>query len=202
MRIQEATACTMSEHEHQILTSSFASVKFEFSDLDGLTWSPALKRHKLYPGILFSPSPNSIHLRTRTQSDSHGPFGVLSITNLGSHRPGEQLRSSASLPTALSSAFHSHVNMTSESEDEDSTPMSTPTQTDFSFDLSTSNSSRSLHIPASSPASTNVDKLILVDSQSATPVPMLKEKKNLRLRLPPKRQAENEKLGPTSKRCP
>jgi len=201
MRIQEATACTMSEHEHQILTSSFASVKFEFSDLDGLTWSPALKRHKLYPGIPYSPSPNSIYLRTRAQSDSHGPFGVLSNTNVNSHKPGEQLRSSASLPTALSSAFHSHVKMTYDSEDEDPTPMPTPTQADFSFDLSASNSSRSLHIPASFPSSTNINQSILVDGQSATPVPMLKEKKWLHLRLPSKHQVENEKLGPTSKHC-
>jgi len=199
MRVQEATACTMSEHEHQILTSSFASVKFEFSDLDGLTWTPTLKRPKLYPGILYCPSPN--YLRARAQSDSHGPFGVLSNTNLSSHRPSEQLRSSASLPTALSSAFHSHVKIKYESEDEDPTPMSTPTQADFSFDLSSSNSSRSLHIPASSPSLMNLDELIVVDSSSATPVPMLKEKKKLRLRLPPKSQAENEKSESIHKRC-
>jgi len=196
MRIQEATACTMSEHERQILTRSFASVKFEFSDLDGLTWSPVAKRRKLYPMVAHSPLPYSTDLRGRVQSESNNPFGVLSNTTISSPKPGEQLRSSTSLPVGLSSEFHAHIKAAYESEDEDPTPMPTPTQTDFSFDLPIYNPSHSLHIPA---AFTNVDKLILADCHTATPVPVLIEKKKLRLRLPPKRQLENEKVEPVTK---
>lgn len=187
MRIQEATAFTMSEHEHQVLTSSFASVKFEFSDLDGLTWSPCSNLCKLYSPMAHPPYKHSVYPRTRTQSESHSPFSVLSNQDLPrpEYKREETVRPSPSLPTLLSSSFHSHAanqNIIASygAEDDDPTPMSTPTQAQFSFD------SRTSPIPPSNSTSA-------VDLFTTAPVsPATKDQKRLRLRLPVKIHREDK----------
>jgi len=209
LRLQEAKACSMSEHERQILTSSFASVKFEFSDLDGLTWSPSAKRRILYSTI---PVHYPVHPRSRTQSES-GHFAVLSNADILPVNPEATIRPSSSLPAILATSFRSHFHrkdscvQTESEDDEDPTPMPTPTQADFnmpqSFAHPTINTSRSLHIPPTR----DVDKLILVDHSTiatnehtnAEPAPSsyfddqmgyitpaLKEKRRFRVWLPAK----------------
>lgn len=136
LRQQEAMAFSMSENERQILLRSFASVKFEFSDLDGLTWSPALTRRRYYPNAPHCTKPYS---RSRAQSSESAPFTVLSNKEISLSHPEEtiRLKSSVSLPTIMADGYHSSFSADQvKKEDPEDVPseeslLSTPTQSHF-----------------------------------------------------------------------
>lgn len=136
LRQQEAMAFSMSENERQILLRSFASVKFEFSDLDGLTWSPSLARRRYYPNVPHHAKP---YARSRIQSSESVPFSVLSNKELSPSRPEETVRikSSTSLPSIMADGYHSPFSGDQvKKEDPEDIPsdeslLSTPTQSHF-----------------------------------------------------------------------
>jgi len=135
LRQQEAMAFSMSENERQILLRSFASVKFEFSDLDGLTWSQSLTRRRYYPNV---PQCTKSHTRSRMQSSESVPFTVLSNTDISSSRPEEtiRLKPSVSLPSVMSAGYHPSfpADQMKKEEPEDvpeESLLSTPTQSHF-----------------------------------------------------------------------
>jgi len=136
LRQQEAMAFSMSENERQILLRSFASVKFEFSDLDGQTWSPSLTRQRHYPSAPYCTKPS---VRSRMQSHESVPFVVISNKEISSCHPEEtiRLKSSMSLPSILSDSNRSSISFdqTKKEESEDISSeeslLSTPTQSHF-----------------------------------------------------------------------
>jgi len=135
LRQQEAMAFSMSENERQILLRSFASVKFEFSDLDGLTWSPPLTRRRYYPN---PPQYTKHYTRSRMQPSESVPFTVLSNTEISPSYPEEtiRLKPSVSLPSVISAGYHSSfsADRVGKEDPEDTTEeslLSTPTQSHF-----------------------------------------------------------------------
>ncbi|KAF9653771.1 hypothetical protein BDM02DRAFT_3107768 [Thelephora ganbajun] len=136
LRQQEAMAFSMSENERQILLRSFASVKFEFSDLDGLTWSPSLTRRRYYPN---APQYTRPYARSRMQSSESVPFAVLSNKDISSPHPEEtiRLKPSVSLPSIMSDGYHSpfSTDQVKKEDHEDVSSeeslLSTPTQSHF-----------------------------------------------------------------------
>lgn len=135
LRQQEAMAFSLSENERQILLRSFASVKFEFSDLDGLTWSPSLTRRRYYHNVPHYTKP---YARSRMPASESAPFSVLSNKEISSAHPEEtiRLKPSASLPSILSDGYHSSFSADQVKEDledasSEETLLSTPTQSHF-----------------------------------------------------------------------
>jgi hypothetical protein len=136
LRQQEAMAFSISENERQILLRSFASVKFEFSDLDGLTWTPSLTRRRHYPN---APQYTKPYARSRMQSSESAPFAVLSNKEISSAHPEEtiRLKPSASLPSIMSDGYHSSfsTDQVKKEDPEDVSSeeglLSTPTQSHF-----------------------------------------------------------------------
>jgi len=136
LRQQEAMAFSMSENERQILLRSFASVKFEFSDLDGLTWSPSLARRRYHPN---APQYTKPYARSRMQSSESVPFTVLSNTDISSPHSDEttRLKSSVSLPSVMSVGYHPSfpADQVKKEDPEDVSSeeslLSTPTQSHF-----------------------------------------------------------------------
>jgi len=136
LRQQEAMAFSMSENERQILLRSFASVKFEFSDLDGLTWSPSSTRRRYYPN---APQYTKPYARSRMPSSESAPFSVISNKEITSSRPEEtiRLKSSVSLPSIISPGYRPSFS-TDQVQKEDPEDvsfeenlLSTPTQSNF-----------------------------------------------------------------------
>jgi len=136
LREQEAMAFSMSENERQILLRSFASVKFEFSDLDGLTWSPPLTRRRYFPN---APQCTKPYTRSRLQSSESAPFAVLSNKDISSSHPEMtiRLKQSVSSPSIISPGYHSTFSADqTDKEDPEDVPseeslLSTPTQSQF-----------------------------------------------------------------------
>jgi hypothetical protein len=135
LRQQEAMAFSMSENERQILLRSFASVKFEFSDLDGLTWSPSLARRRYYPNTPLHTKPYS---RSRMQSSESAPFTVLSNKEISSHpEEANRLKPAVSSPSIMADSYQSSftANQVKKEESEDLPSeeglLSTPTQSHF-----------------------------------------------------------------------
>jgi len=136
LRQQEAMAFSMSENERQILLRSFASVKFEFSDLDGQTWSPSLTRRRHYPNAPYYTKPFA---RSRMHSSESAPFVVLSNKEISSSHPEEtiRLKPSMSLPSIMSDGNRSSLSADQVRKEEpeeispEETLLSTPTQSHF-----------------------------------------------------------------------
>jgi hypothetical protein len=136
LKQQEAMAFSISENERQILLRSFASVKFEFSDLDGLTWSPSSTRRRYYPN---APHYTKPYARSRVQSSESGPFAVLSNKDISSSHPEEtiRLKSSVSSPSIMSPGYHPSfsTDQVKKEDPEDVSSeeslLSTPTQSHF-----------------------------------------------------------------------
>jgi len=136
LRQQEAMAFSMSENERQILLRSFASVKFEFSDLDGLTWSPSSTRRRHYPN---APQYTKPYARSRMPSSESTPFSVISNKEITSSHPEEtiRLKSSVSSPSVISSGYRPSfsTDQVHKEDPEDVSSeeglLSTPTQSSF-----------------------------------------------------------------------
>jgi len=136
LRQQEAMAFSMSENERQILLRSFASVKFEFSDLDGLTWSPSSARRRPPPNALHGAKP---YARSRVQPSESAPFVVLSNKEISSSHPEEtvRLKPSISSPQIVSDGNHSSLSADQVKKEEledissEESLLSTPTQSHF-----------------------------------------------------------------------
>lgn len=75
------------QHEREILDRSFASVKFEFTDLDGLTWSQAAKRQNSDTYLVHFPmSPHSdVALTPSFQSHNPDPLTGWVVPSCRSH---------------------------------------------------------------------------------------------------------------------
>ncbi|PFH46289.1 hypothetical protein AMATHDRAFT_8007 [Amanita thiersii Skay4041] len=80
--LEDAEALKMTEEQRQILLRSFQSVKFEFSDLDGLSWSDSALR--------------KLHKESRTAKNSNNAtFVVLTNADLASFSPDDTIRVSS-----------------------------------------------------------------------------------------------------------
>ncbi|KAG5349385.1 hypothetical protein J132_00659 [Termitomyces sp. J132] len=94
-RIEEAEALKMTEEQRQILQNSFKSVKVEFSDLDGLSWSKVPQKKRVtYPNQTFV-------VLTNTDLASFGPHDTIRASASSRPRP----RTSHSSPNFSSRPF-------------------------------------------------------------------------------------------------
>ncbi|KAG6887055.1 hypothetical protein C0995_001997 [Termitomyces sp. Mi166 len=95
-RIEEAEALKMTEEQRQILHNSFRSVKVEFSDLDGLSWSKVPQKRVISPDQTFV-------ILTNTDLASFGPLDTIRASASSRPRP----RTSNSSPNISSRPFFS-----------------------------------------------------------------------------------------------
>ncbi|KAI5891238.1 uncharacterized protein SCHCODRAFT_02702058 [Schizophyllum commune H4-8] len=88
--LEDCAAMRMTEDQRRTLSGSFASVKCDFTDLDGQQWTGAALRSRSH----HCPTPPSLH--TPQYSEPYVAFAVLTNADLASFGPEETVRASAS----------------------------------------------------------------------------------------------------------
>ncbi|KAL1660071.1 hypothetical protein GGF50DRAFT_119286 [Schizophyllum commune] len=88
--LEDCMAMRMTEDQRRTLSGSFASVKCDFTDLDGQQWTGAALRSRSH----HCPTPPSLH--TPQYSEPYVAFAVLTNADLASFGPEETVRASAS----------------------------------------------------------------------------------------------------------
>ncbi|KAM6499886.1 hypothetical protein JOM56_005394 [Amanita muscaria] len=99
-RLEDAEALKMTEEQRDILLRTFHSVKFEFRDLDGLSWTDPIRQQLKQPeGVA-----NAVNPYQDQQQPQQPPFVVLTKAELAAFSPEETIR----ISTVHRSCFPQH----------------------------------------------------------------------------------------------